>query len=61
MAISGMRVEAAAPRDGMRLAVGLHGESPAFSIEMSLGERHYIVAGSPIGDVRAVPESGTND
>lgn len=56
MAVSGFRVENMRPQGGMRLEFTPQGSSLAFTIGMSLGAEHYAVTGSPVGDVRVVPQ-----
>ena len=58
MAVSGLRVENMRPQGAMRLEFAPQGSSLAFAIGMSLGTERYAVAGSPVGDVRAVPDDG---
>jgi general secretion pathway protein H len=58
MAISGFRVENMRPQGAMRLEFAPEGSSLAFTIGMSLGAERYLVAGSPVGDVRALPDEG---
>jgi general secretion pathway protein H len=58
MAVSGFRVENMRPQGSMRLEFAPQGSSLAFTIGMSLGTERYAVAGSPVGDVRALPGDG---
>jgi len=58
VAISGFRVENMRPQGPMRLEFAPQGASLAFTIAMSLGTERYAVAGSPVGDVRAIPGDG---
>jgi general secretion pathway protein H len=58
MSVSGFRVENMRPQGAMRLEFAPQGSSLAFTIGMSLGTEYYSVAGSPVGDVRAVPGDG---
>lgn len=58
MAIAGMRVENVRAPEQMRLEFNPYGETPAFNVEMALGTARCTVAGSPIGDVRVLPEQG---
>jgi len=58
MSVSGFRVENMRPQGTMRLEFAPQGSSLAFTIGMSLGTEYYTVAGSPVGDVRAVPGDG---
>jgi general secretion pathway protein H len=62
MIISGLRIENMRSPAQMRLEFSAYGPTLSFSIEMSMGGAHETVAGSPIGDVRVLPEQGrTND
>jgi general secretion pathway protein H len=61
IAVSGFRVENMRPRGSMRLEFAPQGSALAFTIAMSLGTERYAVAGSPVGDVRAVPGEGNAD
>jgi general secretion pathway protein H len=58
MAISGFRVENMRPQGAMRLEFAPEGSSLAFTIGLALGAERYLVTGSPIGDVRALPDEG---
>jgi general secretion pathway protein H len=58
VAISGFRVENMRPQGAMRLEFAPEGSSLAFTIGMSLGAERYLVAGSPVGDIRALPDEG---
>jgi len=58
MVVSGFRVENMRPQGAMRLEFAPQGSSLAFTIGMSLGTVRYAVAGSPVGEVRAVPGDG---
>ncbi len=58
VAVSGFRVENMRPQGAMRLEFAPQGSSLAFTVAMSLGTERYAVAGSPVGDVRAVPGEG---
>jgi general secretion pathway protein H len=49
--ISELRIEAMLPPGGMRLEFGPHG-ALAFELRMSLGAARYVVAASPLGEVR---------
>jgi general secretion pathway protein H len=42
----------------MRLEFNPYGETPAFSLEIALGAERCTVAGSPVGEVRVLPEQG---
>ena len=61
VAISGFRVENMRPQGAMRLEFAPEGSSLAFTIGLSLGAERYLVAGSPVGDVRALPGEGNID
>ncbi len=58
MTISELRVENLRPQGEMRLEFNPYGPSPAFMVEIAIGAQRYFVAGSPTGDVRAVPVEG---
>ncbi len=58
MAISGFRVENMPPQGAMRLEFAPEGSSLAFTIGLSLGAERYLVAGSPVGDVRVLRGEG---
>lgn len=58
MAVSGLRVENARPQNAMRLEFSPQGASLAFTLSLSLGAERYAIAGSPVGEVRAVPGEG---
>ena len=63
MTISGLRVESmksAADQGQARLEFSGNGMSLAFTIELSLGAAHYRVSGSPIGEVLALSDGGTD-
>ena len=58
MTIASLRVENGQPRNALRLEFSPYTPPPPFVIEMSLGAERYGVAGSPMGEVRAVPGEG---
>jgi general secretion pathway protein H len=58
MVIAGMLLENMRSPKGMRLEFNPYGATPAFSVEMALGAARRTVAGSPIGEVRVLPEPG---
>jgi general secretion pathway protein H len=58
MVIATMRVENMRAPEHMRLEFNPYGATPSFSVEMALGAERRTVAGSPIGDVRVLPEQG---
>ena len=58
MAISGLRVENVGAPGVMRLEFSPYGPTLSFLIEISLGEVHFRVARSPIGEVRVLPGEG---
>jgi len=59
--ISGMRVEAARAQGAMRLEFGPYGAMPAFTVDLSSGGERYSVAGSPIGEIRALAPEGAGN
>lgn len=61
MAISRLQVDNRRPAEHMRLQFNPHGSVPAFSFEMSLGEARAAVEGSPLGEVRLVPQGGNGN
>ena len=58
MVFAGMRVENMRAPERMRLEFNPYGETPVFSFEMTLGAARCTVAGSPVGEVRVLPEPG---
>lgn len=56
MKIAGLRVENSFSREKMRLEFTSFGPTLSFVIEMTLGAVSYSVAGSPIGEVRILPD-----
>jgi len=58
MAIAAMRVENLRAPEHMRLEFHAYGATSSFSVELALGAARCTVAGSPIGEVRVVPEAG---
>jgi general secretion pathway protein H len=56
MVIAGMRVENARPSGLMRLEFNPYGAASSFNIDMALGAVLSTVAGSPIGDIRVLPD-----
>lgn len=58
MKIAGMRIEMSPADDFMRLEFNPHGSMPSYAIKMSFGTERYTVAGSPVGDVQALPGEG---
>ena len=61
MVIAGMSVENMRSLERMRLEFNAYGETPVFRVEMSLGEARCTVAGSPVGEVRVLPEQGKDN
>jgi general secretion pathway protein H len=51
MAITELRIEAMPVTGGLRLEFGPHG-ALAYDLRMSLGEARYVIAASPVGEVR---------
>lgn len=58
MIIAAMRVENTRTPQLMRLEFNPYGETPVFSVEMTLGAERCAVAGSPVGEMRVLPEQG---
>jgi general secretion pathway protein H len=58
MTISGLRVENRRSPEHMRLEFNPYGVTLSFSVEMALGAARFTVAGSPIGEIRVLPEQG---
>jgi general secretion pathway protein H len=54
MSISNLRVENMRTPELMRVEFNPYSPALAFSVEMSLGNAHYTVANSPIGEVRVL-------
>lgn len=61
MKISNMKVENMSLPEPVRVEFDPYGPALSFSVEMSLGAAHYTVAGSPIGEVRVLPEGRAAD
>jgi general secretion pathway protein H len=61
VAIAAFRVESMRPQGAMRLEFAPEGSSLAFTIGLSLGTERYLVTGSPVGDVRALPDDGNSN
>jgi len=51
LAISDLRIEAMRTEGGLRLEFNPHA-AQAYDFQISLGQERYIVAGSPLGEVR---------
>ena len=61
MRIAGLRVENSLSRETMRLEFTSFGPTLSFVIDMTFGAASYSVEGSPIGEVRILPdERNTN-
>ncbi len=56
MVIAGMRVENVRAAERIRLQFDPYGVTPAFHVEMVFGTARCAVTGSPIGELRVVPE-----
>lgn len=56
--VSGLRVENMPPQGAMRLEFVPQGSALAFTIGLTLGAERYAIAGSPVGEVRALPGEG---
>jgi general secretion pathway protein H len=61
VAIAAFRVESMRPQGAMRLEFAPEGSSLAFTIGLSLGAEHYLVTGSPVGDIRTLPGDGNGN
>ena len=59
MTISGLQIENMPVRGAMRLEFSPYGTTPAFNIEMSLGDARNTIAASPLGELRVLPQEGT--
>lgn len=58
MVIRSLQIENGPAHGAMRLEFAPYNAALAFHIEMSLGAARYAVAGSPVGEVRAVAWEG---
>jgi general secretion pathway protein H len=58
MVIAGMSVENRRTPERIRLEFNPYGDTPSFSVQMALGAARCTVAGSPVGEVRVLPEQG---
>jgi len=56
MTLSGLRIENLRPPEQMRLEFNPYSATLSFSVEMAFGAEHFTVTGSPIGEVRVLPE-----
>lgn len=61
MTILRLQVDNLRPAEHMRLQFNPHGPVPSFSVDMSLGEARATVEGSPVGEVRVVPQGGNGN
>ena len=61
MRIAGLHVENSAPIEDMRLEFTSYGPTLSFVIEMTFGPESYSVEGSPIGEMRILPEDRKTD
>jgi general secretion pathway protein H len=61
MTISRLQVDNTRSPEQMRLQLNPYGSAPPFRVEMSLGEARDTVEGSPVGEVRVVPQGGTGN
>lgn len=61
MTISRLQVDNTRSAERLRLQFNPHGSAPSFSVEMSLGEVRGKVEGSPVGEVRVVPQGGNGN
>jgi general secretion pathway protein H len=60
MTLSGLRVENRRPAEHMRLEFNPYA-TLSFSVDMVFGAEHCTVTGSPVGEVRVLPEQGKNN
>lgn len=60
MTLSGLRVENMRPAQHMRLEFTPYA-TLSFSVDMAFGAEHCTVTGSPVGEVRVLPEPGKNN
>ncbi len=56
--ISGLQIETMRPQGSMRLEFTPYGSMLAFNVEMSLGAERSVIAASPVGDARVMPDEG---
>jgi general secretion pathway protein H len=56
MKIAGLRVENAVANENMRLEFASSGPTLSFVIDMTYGAVSYSVQGSPVGDLRILPD-----
>lgn len=58
MRLDSLRLDSGKPLDPMRLEFNTSAVGPAFDIELSLGQEHFHVMGSPVGEMlaRRAPE-----
>jgi general secretion pathway protein H len=61
MTISNMRVENMRSPENMRVEFNSYGSELSFSVEISLGNAHFTVANSPVGDVLVLPQGGRSN
>lgn len=61
MTIAAMRVENGRSTGPTRVEFNPYGAAASFRIEMSLGNSHFTVANSPIGDVRVLAQGGAGN
>jgi general secretion pathway protein H len=59
MTISGLRIENMRAGGPMRLEFTAYGQTAAFSVDLSLGDAHETVAGSPVGEIQVLPHGET--
>ena len=58
MALAQMRDESGRAEPDLRIAFPADGSMAAFSMDLALGDEHYGVAASPVGDLRIAPGRG---
>jgi len=61
MTLSGLRIENRDSPERMRLEFNPYSATLSFSVDMVYGEERCTVTGSPVGEVRVLPEQGKNN
>jgi general secretion pathway protein H len=56
MTLSALRIENHRPPEHMRLEFNPYSTTLSFSVDMAFGAEHCTVTGSPVGEVRVLPE-----
>lgn len=60
MRLEGLRLESGKLQAAMRLEFTASSLAPAFDISLAMGQEHYLVSASPIGEMKAVYASRKN-